>query len=126
MREFPNKKNKYGVCDKCSGVNLQKTCTGCGREPSSTKCADCNKHIGGGFKFSEIHRSGHRCYECLMVDHDKTRGWQGLDIISEELRNIPKLEGRKWKAYALALKEQRAAICHVAAIYKAQKPEFIE
>jgi len=48
------------------------------------------------------------------------------DEIKEVLVDIPRLEGRCWKKYALELKEQRTTIAHIQAIYRAQKPEYIK
>ena len=124
--KYPNKQNKYGVCEDCSKVNLQEVCKGCGREPSKGKCKGCNKHIGGGFQFEEGHLKGLKCFDCLMISHDKEKGWQALDQISETLREIPTLNGRHWKEYASKLKEQRIAIAHIVSIYQAQKPEYIK
>ena len=125
MEKFPNEKDEYGVCEKCSKVNLQEVCGGCGREPSKSKCTSCQQHIGGGFVFKEAHIEGIRCFDCLMVSHEKEKGWQALDQIKEVLIDTPKLEGRCWKAYALKLREQRTVIAHIQAIYKAQKPDYI-
>jgi len=81
-------------------------------------CSDCGVLLAGGFPFKEITREGWRCAECLLVDTDKTRGYSGIDHISEELENIPALEGRKWKAYALKLKEQHDLISYIISLYK--------
>ncbi len=86
-------------------------------------CADCNKTLGGGFKFKEPKREGFRCFDCLMVEHDKMRGWQGLEQIFEELvENQPKLDGRFYKDYAKELARQRDTISHIVCIYRAQQP----
>ncbi len=122
--KYPNNQDEYGVCKDCSKVNLQETCKGCGREPSKMKCHGCAKHLGGGFGFNENHIEGVRCFDCLMVSMNKEKGWQALEQISETLHEIPKLEGKKWKSYALELKEQRTIISHIVAIYKAQKPDY--
>lgn len=91
------------------------------------KCADCNKNLKGGFKFKEPHYEGHRCASCVLIHLDKLKGWQCVDQIFQYLRETKstKLEGRKYKKYAMELKEQRAQICEVIAIYRAQKPVYL-
>lgn len=51
---------------------------------------------------------------------------QAIEQISKELRNIPKLNGRNWKEYALKLKEQRSTICKIVAIHKAMNSKCLK
>lgn len=82
-------------------------------------CFDCKKELGGGFKFKEKRKEGYRCFECLMVEHNKTKGYSALSQIFEELcSNKPKLEGRKYKKYSQELKKQREIISHIVCIFR--------
>lgn len=116
MMNYPNEKNKYGVCKDCIKINLQEICQGCGREPSKMKCSDCDKHLGGGFKFKEGHREGVRCFECLDLNMEKEKGWMGLEHIQKELKEV-NLEGRYWKAYAKELEAELNKVKYTIKLY---------
>lgn len=88
-------------------------------------CSDCGRLIAGGFRFEDRVRKGWRCFGCLMIDIEKTRGVSGIDQISQILHETPKLDGRKWKSFALKLKEQRETIARVVALYKVENEALI-